>query len=365
MNNMRFYLHIGALLEEDNDRNFMRITKRQLRDSLNVFETSEKDFKQMFRLDKVSVMGLIEEIGPHYQNTGSIPLHLKVLTTLNFVATGSFQNPVGSSCWISLSQPSVSRIIHEITSLISQHLLPEWVQFPTDFETKNNIKQGFYNKWNVRGVLGVVDGTHVEILAPPTNDVHHPPFVYINRKGKHSINVMLISDSNTKIIACNARYPGSVHDSAIWQMSNIKTYLKREYDNGDKSTHLLGDSGYPLEPWLFTPFSNFEQGSPEERFNNQFKTARNVIERTNGILKGRFRCLSRHRVLLYHPSRAANIIYSCCVLHNIALRARIPLPEEEIEYRDEIGIEGNLEYNDVLQEGRATRARYIRNNLLL
>ncbi|KAB0805109.1 hypothetical protein PPYR_02079, partial [Photinus pyralis] len=125
------------------------------------------------------------------------------------------------------------------------------------------------------------------------------------------------------------------------------------------------DSGYPLEPWLFTPFSNFEQGSPEERFNNQFKTARNVIERTNGILKGRFRCLSRHRVLLYHPSRAANIIYSCCVLHNIALRARIPLPEEEIEYRDEIGIEGNLEYNDVLQEGRATRARYIRNNLLL
>lgn len=41
-------------------------------------------------------------------------------------------------------------------------------------------------------MVGVIDGTHVDIIAPPVADIDHPPFVYINRKGKHSINVMLV-----------------------------------------------------------------------------------------------------------------------------------------------------------------------------
>ncbi|KAK4887473.1 hypothetical protein RN001_003744 [Aquatica leii] len=102
---------------------------------------------------------------------------------------------------------------------------------------------------NQEGVVGAIDGTHMEIQAPPQTDEEDPPFVYLNRKGRYSINVMLISDANAKIIGCSARFPGSVHDSAIWQMSQIKNYLRSQYEeHGDKSTHLIGDSGYPLEP---------------------------------------------------------------------------------------------------------------------
>jgi len=50
----------------------------------------------------------------------------------------------------------------------------------------------FYEKWGCCGVLGVIDGTYVEIISPPVTDDNHPLFVYINRKGKHSINVMLV-----------------------------------------------------------------------------------------------------------------------------------------------------------------------------
>lgn len=130
----------------------------------------------------------------------------------------------------------------------------------------------------------------------------------------------------------------------------------------------LGDSGYPLEPWLFTPFANPNENSPESKFNSELNSVRNVIERTNGILKGRFRCLSKHRTLLYHPTKAANIIYTGCVLHNIALDARLVLPEEEIEYRDEndIGVANVADFgNDVHNLGRETRSIYIRNNLTL
>lgn len=38
---------------------------------------------------------------------------------------------------------------------------------------------------------------------------------------------------------------------------------------------------------------------------------------------------------MYHPTRAASIIYACCILHNMALAANLPLQDDEIEYRDE------------------------------
>lgn len=97
---------------------------------------------------------------------------------------------------------------------------------------------------------------------------------------------------------------------------------------------MLGNSGYLLEPWLFTPIDNLIDDTPEAQFNAELTSTRNVIERTNGLIKGRYRCLSRHRTLMYHPTKAANIIYTGCVLHNIALNAGLILPDDEIEYRE-------------------------------
>ncbi|GLV32908.1 uncharacterized protein CBL_20057 [Carabus blaptoides fortunei] len=272
MNHEQRLLFIGMLLEEDDNRN--------LRDTTNPFEVPENNFKKMFRLNKITTLDLIHALEPFLiqSRRDTIPIHLKVLGTLNFLGTGSFQNSVGCNNWISISQASMSRIINEICTIISDQLLQQWVKFCITREEKTSVKRRFYEKWGARGVVGCVDGTHVEILAPPITDEIHPPFVYINRKGKHSINVMLISDSDSKIIACNARYPGSVHDSAIWQMSNVRRHMIEEYETGDKYTHLIGDSGYPLEPWLFTPINNAPDGSAHSRFNEELCSVRNVAK---------------------------------------------------------------------------------------
>jgi hypothetical protein len=50
-------------------------------------------------------------------------------------------------------------------------------------------------------------------------------------------------DSDLKILSVNARYPGSVHDSAVYMMSAVKRILHQRYADGDRSTWLLGDSG--------------------------------------------------------------------------------------------------------------------------
>jgi hypothetical protein len=62
---------------------------------------------------------------------------------------------------------------------------------------------------------------------------------------------MLVCDSNCRILACDARFPGSVHDSAIFRTLDVRAFLSRQFENGDNVSHLIGDSGNGLEPWLF------------------------------------------------------------------------------------------------------------------
>lgn len=55
------------------------------------------------------------------------------------------------------------------------------------------IKNGFYKQAQFPNVIGCIDGTHVRILAPSTDEN-----AYVNRKGFHSINVQAVCDHDGK-----------------------------------------------------------------------------------------------------------------------------------------------------------------------
>lgn len=65
--------------------------------------------------------------------------------------------------------------------------------------------------------------------------------------------------------------------------------------------------------------------------NDRLKTVRSIIERCNGVLKNRFRCLLGHRVLHYQPQKAALIVKAIVVLHNICIQNNIPEPDYGLE----------------------------------
>lgn len=81
-----------------------------------------------------------------------------------------------------------------------------------------------------------------------------------------------------------SKWPGSHHDSVVFDASGIKQYLSGDNIDG----WLLGDAGYPLRPYLLTPVRN-PQTFQEEQYNRAHKATRNIIERTYGLLKARFR----------------------------------------------------------------------------
>lgn len=89
----------------------------------------------------------------------------------------------------------------------------------------------------------------------------------------------------------------------------------------------IGDSGYPLEPWLMTPYLSAAEGSPEANFNNVLSKTRNIMVKTLGVLKGRFKCLLAARELKLSPEKTVQIVNVCCTLHNICIQNNIPFLE--------------------------------------
>lgn len=81
---------ILALIELERTR-LNRIIKRNLRDTINPFELSEKLFIKQYRFPQNIAFRLIDEIRPFVDNVGDVPLEIQVLAVLNFCASGSYQ----------------------------------------------------------------------------------------------------------------------------------------------------------------------------------------------------------------------------------------------------------------------------------
>lgn len=126
-----------------------------------------------------------------------------------------------------------------------------------------------------------------------------------------------------EIIDIVPRWSGNTHDAFIWKYSSLRRLMRTMIP---PNNFLLGDSGYPLEPWLLTPY--LSPSSPaEEVFNQKHVKCRNIIERCFGVLKSRFRAIDQSGgILCYTPDKVCKIVIACAILHNICIKHRLKEP---------------------------------------
>lgn len=118
------------------------------------------------------------------------------------------------------------------------------------------------------------------------------------------------------------RWRGSTHDARIFNESA----LKQRFESAEFRGRLLGDSGYKLEPYLFTPILR-PRTRAEEAYNEAHIATRNTVERCFGVWKQRFQCL-----LFGMTGKLFNVkptIVALAVLHNIAINHGDALPDPE------------------------------------
>ncbi|KAM7293251.1 putative nuclease HARBI1 [Ixodes scapularis] len=239
-------------------------------------------------------------------------VELQVLCALRFYGTGSFQGMVASDEHVARDQKTVSVAVRAVSVAMVRRLGVQrgWIHFPETPSERFDAEKGFRLLGRIPGVIGCVDGTMVSIVGPSKNDPTVTKAAYWCRKYFYALNVMVVCDADCRIMCIDPRYPGSVHDSFVWQFSWLRNQLEQGQVPRD-GRFLLGDSGYPLEPWLITPVPG----------NHATSTACGPFNKAHSSI--------RYRALYYHPSTATAIISACAVLHNICLASSEPEPESE------------------------------------
>ncbi|XP_018359328.1 PREDICTED: putative nuclease HARBI1 [Trachymyrmex cornetzi] len=180
---------------DDDEEQFRRRSKFKQR--INYFdELDDIEFKMRFRLNKQSVLLILEEIRQVLEfvtnrNNAISPME-QLLLTLRMYATGSFLITMG------------------------------------DFSD-------FYNIARFPRVIGCIDCTHVRVQSFGGENAE----LFLNRKDYFSLNVQTVCNSNLEITNVVARWQGSVHDSTIFNNSRLRANFEDgAYGNG----LLLGDS---------------------------------------------------------------------------------------------------------------------------
>ncbi|XP_028412469.1 putative nuclease HARBI1 [Dendronephthya gigantea] len=236
------------------------------------FRLTKDGFREMF--DIIQIYLLIR----HNERGNTIPAEIKLLLTLRYYATGTFQEACADLC--DISQPSASRIIKRVSDAIAR-LKVHYIKFPA-VEMLHQTKLEF---WRICSFLNVV--------------------------GKYRTSL------------CGGQ-AGSVHDSRIFDNSR----LCAQFECGDIQGMLLGDNGYPCRPYLMTPIAD-PQTPPERRYNVSHIRTRNTVERMFGVWKMLFPCLSMS--IKTKLSTTLTIIVATPVLHNFIRRRNNPIEEENLE----------------------------------
>lgn len=137
--------------------------------------------------------------------------------------------------------------------------------------------------------------------------------IFRNRKGYFSINVQAVCNEKMIFTDIVARWPGSQHDSTIFDESRLKACFARgDFCNGK----LLGDAGYPCNNYILTPLRS-PGSEAEQQYNNVHILTRNLIERGFGVVRRRFPALSVG--LQISLSLVLDVIVACFLLHNVAI----------------------------------------------
>ncbi|KAE8741499.1 hypothetical protein FOCC_FOCC012958 [Frankliniella occidentalis] len=284
----------------------LRFRYRDLENPLDV----SVEALEVYRMPQDIFLELLDVLTPFAVRRASpeaLPFFMRVLCALYYYATGSYHEHLWACINHPLRQTSVSKAIGEVTDIFNEpYILTRFIHFPSsNAERTACIERN--SRLGLPGVLGLIDGSLVPIFPPPKPN-HH----YYSRKGRNSLNAMIVCDVDLKILAISARYPG--------------------------------DSSYPLEPWLMTPILDAARDTPEYHYTTLHCQCRNPVERCIGVLKARWRCLFSS--VNYLPHKSGKIINACAVLHNLVVQ-RIPLPADFHIFQDALELNNLVDPEEV------------------
>ncbi|CAH9114652.1 unnamed protein product [Cuscuta epithymum] len=170
-------------------------------------------------------------------------------------------------------------------------------------------------KW-FKNCLGALDGTYIKL-----NVAEQDKPKYRTRKGDLATNVLGVCSQDLNFIYILPGWEGSAADARVLRsaVSRSNGFLVPQgyyylcdagYSNADGFLAPYRGQRYHLKEWS----QNNQPRTKEEMFNYKHSSARNVIERSFGLLKMRWAIL---RERSWYPIKThCRVITACALLHN-------------------------------------------------
>ena len=293
-------------------------------------------------MKKFKLQELCQWVAPHLVKERTISVEIKMLSTVWMVSnTESFRSVADR---FGFNKGTLHRVVMSVCKCITS-IRDDVISWPTTNSQYQTLASDFEKVGGIPGVIGAIDGTHIRIPGPSD---HRD--AYINRKGTPSIQLQVVCDSKMQFLDVYTGWPGSVHDSRVFNNSPLKSRLEEL----PSQFHLLGDSAYALNQYLLVPFrDNGHLIALEKNFNKVHSSTRVEIEMAIGLLKGKFRRLKF--LEMYNILDSPYIIFSACALHNFILK-RSDLDLDEIEHDNEQA-GGDVETESVATHNAPAAAR--------
>lgn len=290
-----------------------------LKDSKNPLESmDENEFLEKYKFTKEVTNEILQMILyglKKYTNRGHpVPPIIELLITLRFLATGDFQSNTGDK----VSQPTVSRIIKKITTLLTELKL-RFIKFPEKSDSKKVFTK-FQSFGEFPEVLGCICSTQIGIKCPGKAIADE----YLNDNGYYSLHCQIITGPNLEFYDIISRWPGSTNENKIFSISEARQRFEYHQLEGV----LLAPINYAPNSFVMTPIPNLNLRSSvaEWKYNDSHRktySGQTAID----LWKRRFKCLQI--ILNNKEDTTQNIITACAVLHNIARQRNINLSAKD------------------------------------
>lgn len=138
----------------------------------------------------------------------------------------------------------------------------------------------------------------------------------------------------------------------VFRLSNFEKMCTDA--NFPNDSHILGDAAYRLSKYIMVPFKdNGHLSEKQLNFNTRLSSARMIVERSIGLLKGRFRSIL-DTLLMQRTDLIAKYIIACCILHNICLMQNdlidIPIIVDQSNNTQQHGTLENIEQREGIEK---------------
>ncbi|KAK4780200.1 hypothetical protein SAY87_016306 [Trapa incisa] len=277
----------------------------------SVFRVSRKTFGYLCSLVKED---LISKPGKFMFKDGTVlSLCDQVAVSLRRLGSGESLGIIGDA--FGLNHSSVAQITWRFVEAMEKRALHH-LRWPDNDSNMDMIKSKFEKLSGLPNCCGAIDVTHILMnlrASDPTNEL------CCDHGKNHSIVLQAIVDSDMRFLDIVTGWPGKMNESLIFQNSSFYRLCREgKRLNGKLGEYIIGDSSYPLLPFLITPYEGGDLSEPRAEFNKRHQEVALVAQMALKRLKDNWGII--HGVM-WRPDRhkLPRIIFVCCLLHNITL----------------------------------------------